>query len=468
MVMALAIGYDWLFDVLSPDTKAMVVAAVKEKGFDAAKNEKNAWFYNSKNNWNSVCNGGLTYGALAMFEEMPTEAKAIIEKCMQTNPKAMSGYGPDGGYPEGYMYWGYGTSFQALLIAVLESALGTDNALSSAPGFLESARFIQYMNTPTGGCFNYSDSPLHADCMMMMFWFAGKTNDLSLLTVEREYLNDPKVEFAEDRLLPSLMVFCSKIDLNKVSAPTNRFWYNRGDTPTFIYRSGWNDPTDTYLGVKGGSPSTSHAHMDAGSFVYEKDGARWATDLGMQSYITLESKGVDLWNMGQNSQRWDVFRIGNKTHNTLVVNDCRHDVRSSAPITKTFTSKRKKGAEVDLTSTLGLSGVKSALRTVSLDKKDNLTVVDKLATADTARVMWVMVTPASARIVAPDAIELTQDGKKMLLKAKSPAAVEMQIWSNEPTHFYDQANPGTCRVGFLTTLPANAESTIRVELTSMK
>lgn len=59
--------------------------------------------------------------------------------------------------------------------------------------------------------------------------------------------------------------------------------------------------------------------MDAGSFVYEKNGVRWAMDLGMQNYFSLESKGVDLWNQSQEGQRWDVFRLNNMAHNTLTI-----------------------------------------------------------------------------------------------------------------------------------------------------
>ena len=94
MVMALAIGYDWLYDSLQPDTRRVVREAIIAKGFDAAKNTRHAWFYTAKNNWNSVCNSGLAYGALALFEEIPEVSKGIIEKCMETNPKAMVGYGP--------------------------------------------------------------------------------------------------------------------------------------------------------------------------------------------------------------------------------------------------------------------------------------------------------------------------------------------------------------------------------------
>ncbi len=45
MVMALAIGYDWLYDSLQPDTRRVVREAIIAKGFDAAKNTRHAWFY---------------------------------------------------------------------------------------------------------------------------------------------------------------------------------------------------------------------------------------------------------------------------------------------------------------------------------------------------------------------------------------------------------------------------------------
>ena len=134
------------------------------------------------------------------------------------------------------------------------------------------------MTAPSGDCFCFSDSPVEAECNMMMFWFAGKAKDLSLLWIERQYLDRPDMQFAEDRLLPSLLVFCSQLDLNRIGKPKKNFWFNRGDTPVFIYRGGWDSKKDTYLGVKGGSPSTSHAHMDAGSFIFERDGqcvGRW-------------------------------------------------------------------------------------------------------------------------------------------------------------------------------------------------
>lgn len=301
---------------------------------------------------------------------------------------------------------------------------------------------------------------------MMLYWFARKLNDPSVVYLERRYLSDEGTRFAEPRLLPSLMVFGSQVDMKNVKAPTNRFWLNDGDTPVFIYRGGWDSPTDTYLGVKGGSASTSHAHMDAGSFVYERDGVRWAMDLGMQSYITLESAGVDLWNQRQGGQRWDVYRIGNHSHNTLTVNGRRHLVNGRAAITGTYRTADRKGAVVDLSSTLA-DGLDRAVRTVTLDGDDNLEVTDTLQApaGREAQVTWTMVTPADVRVVDGRSIELTKNGRRMLMRVDAGAVpVTMQVRDNRPPHDYDHDNPGTRRVGFTATLPAGQRAVFKVRL----
>ena len=66
---------------------------------------------------------------------------------------------------------------------------------------------------------------------------------------------------------------------------------------------------------------SSHSHCAQGSFYFESDGVAWAADLGMQNYNSLESRGVDLWNMKQAGQRWEVFRIGPWSHNILTLDN---------------------------------------------------------------------------------------------------------------------------------------------------
>ena len=459
MVMALAIGYDWLYKDLRPSTRELVRKAIIELGFNTAEGQ---WFYNAKNNWNQVCNGGLSYGAMAIYEDEPAIAKAVLEKSVKSNPPSMEVYGPDGGYPEGFMYWGYGTGFEVMYIAALQTAFGTDAGLTQIPGFLQSARFIQFMTGPSGECFDFCDSTLSPICNPMLFWFAKQLNDPSIVWLEKGYLEAGTKAFSEPRLLPALMIFASQIDMSNLPKPTQNFWQNRGITPTFIYRSGWESTKDSYLGIKGGTCSSSHAHMDEGSFVYEKNGVRWAIDLGMQSYITLESRGVDLWNMSQEGQRWDVFRIGSTAHNTLTINGHRHLVKGMVNFTETWKTPSRKGAALDMTSVLS-NDLKQATRKVWLDKKDDLHVVDVLtANGETAEVLWNMTTRAQARITGKNTIELSQNGHRMLLTVSCNAPFEMKTWTTEPVHDYDAPNPGSSRVGFIANLKPNQKATLQV------
>lgn len=472
MVMALGIGYDWLYDYLDDDTKKIVREAIIEKGFEPSENERQAWFYQRANNWNQVCNAGLVFGALAIIEDEPNYSKKIIDKALESNPFALEVYAPDGGYPEGYGYWGYGTSFQIMLIAALETALGSDAGLSCAQGFLNSARFMQFMVAPSGDSFNFGDTGRKALCNVMMFWCAAKLKDLSVAWFERNridklpdnFIENKGTYIAEPRLLPSLLVFCNHLNLNEIESPKNNYWYNRGETPIFIYRGGWESINDAYLGVKGGSPKTSHAHMDAGSFVYEYQGVRWAMDLGVQSYITLESKGVDLWNQTQDGQRWDVFRLNNKAHNTLTVDGERHRVDSFAPIVERYETEEKKGASIDLTSTFG-DAFDQAIRSVTLDNKDYLTVVDKIKNKGKKHdIQWIMVTSAEAKIVSERDIELSKNGIKMRLSVEGGDQIELMVLNNDPPNDYDLPNPGTVRVGFSAIIAPSADETFKVKL----
>jgi hypothetical protein len=117
MSAALAIGYDWLYDGLSPELRKKLRKALIEKGFKPSFDKKQ-WWARGGNNWNPVCHGGLTLGALAILEDEPQWAERIVTRAIDGVPVAMkASYAPSGTYPEGPSYWVYGTSYNVLLIA---------------------------------------------------------------------------------------------------------------------------------------------------------------------------------------------------------------------------------------------------------------------------------------------------------------------------------------------------------------
>jgi hypothetical protein len=74
--------------------------------------------------------------------------------------------------------------------------------------------------------------------------------------------------------------------------------------------------------------------MDIGSFVMEAGGVRWASDPGMQSYESLESKGMSIFGRTQDAQRWTIYRMNNHSHNVLTINDQLQEVSGYAKIDK--------------------------------------------------------------------------------------------------------------------------------------
>ena len=448
MAMSMAIGYDWLYDVLSPRTREKIRKAVFEKAFVPVETVAQPW-YDYESNWNSVCNAGLTAAAIVFYEDAPQRCSDIVSKAIESNSKVLKTYAPDGGYPEGYMYWAYGTAFEILLIDALEGVCATDFGLSEYPGFLESGRFVQAMLTPSGGCFNFSDASYSSASNPMLFWMARRTGDLSLLYTELEYIQRSNCPvFNEDRLLPFAIICASSIDLDQVAPPAWNTWSGRGVTPVFAYRSGWESPFDTYFGIKGGTPVTGHSHLDGGSFIYERDSVRWALDLGMQDYHSLEKYGLDIWRTSQDSDRWKVFRYTDRSHNTVSVPGCLHRVSGKAEIVDTFSSPSRKGAEIDMTSLL--PQFRKVTRTAFIDSRDNLHIEDMFVPGDTSHtVLWTMNTGAEPEILSDDEIRLSDNGREMTITFRATVPFRLEILPNDPQTEYDAPNPGTVRIGLM-------------------
>ncbi len=464
MTMAVAIGYDWLFSNLSPESKKIISEAIISKGLNPSLDPKyNSW-QKVENNWNQVCNAGMTYGAMAVAEENPELAKNMIDRALNTIHLSMDAYKPNGAYPEGYGYWGYGTSFNVMFLSAVETAFKSDFGLNETPGFLQTAGFLQNMTGVTGACFNWGDSGLGGGLNPAMFWLAQKNNNPSQLWVEKKYLErDDYSRFNRDRLLPAIMIWGKSLPLEKISEPTVKAWKGQGASPVCMMRTSWIDPNAIYLGFKTGSPSVNHGHMDVGSFIMEADGIRWASDFGMQDYESLESKGIALWGHDQAAQRWTIFRLNNFAHNTLTIDNQLQLVKGYAKIDQ-FSDEPDFMYAVSNLSSIYEKQLVSAKRGVAIIDQKYVVIDDELiAPAKPVTVRWTMMTTATPTF-GDKTITLTKDGKTLLLKINTTASVNMKTWSTTPTTNFDAANPGTTLVGFEMKLESNQNQAIQVFL----
>ena len=287
MTLAFAIGYDWLYDFLSEDSKEIIVSTMISNGLDESAT---ASYRHSVGNWNSVCNACMIASALAVYEHQPEKSSATITEAIENNRKAVETFGPHGGYPEGYSYWHYGTVYQTMLFEVLKTAIGYESNLpDSATGFDKTGAYAMMMTTPTGKCFSYADVAIGANVSPASFWLARHFGHPEWLYIDRQILLTEDLE-QEDKLWrfnPCILLYSVGLDISKITKPAHNWWYSDGNQPLFVWRSGFDSVNDTYLGIKGGYPKQGHSHMDSGSFYYERDGVIWSGDPGSDSYNLL-------------------------------------------------------------------------------------------------------------------------------------------------------------------------------------
>ena len=148
-------------------------------------------------------------------------------------------------------------------------------------------------------------------------------------------------------MLPAMLVLFRGYDLDKAGfkAPTKQLWSCQGEIPLCVVRRGWSfGKEDIYLGIKGGNCNswktmvTSHSHMDAGSFVFESRGVRWADDVMRPSYgpwfKALKEAGSHSGATYQNSLRWNTFNVNNLCVSYMTR---QHTIRKTNKLVHTIT-----------------------------------------------------------------------------------------------------------------------------------
>lgn len=461
MTMAMAIGYDWLYGQMPESSRKTIREAIVQKGLEPSLDKRyNSWL-TAEHNWNQVCNAGMTFGALAVREQHPELSVRIINRAIKSIRLPMKDYGPDGIYPEGYGYWGYGTSFNVMWLSAMETCFGTDFGLAAMPGFLRSTGFMAHMTGPSGRPFNYSDAGSGGGFHPAMCWMAGKLGDASVLYMDKLHLQRSGVESrVGDRLIPAAMLWKGDFQMDKIPAPKDLMWVGHGKNPIAMMRTSWTDPNAIWVAMKGGSGNINHAHMDIGSYVMEAQGVRWAMDFGMQEYESLESKGIKLFGRAQDAQRWTIFRLNNFTHNTITVDSQLQRVDGFAPIIASGNKKSFMHAVTDL-GAVYKGQLAGAHRGIAISNGDHVVVRDEWTAMDReTKVRWTLLTPATVQITGPNEALLTKDGKTLRLKIETNARIQMRTWSTDPPQYYDAPNPGTIMVGFEAVVPAGTKVSV--------
>ncbi len=417
MTHALAVAYDWLYDVWSEPQRATIREAIVRHGLKPGLEvyREDRWWARSTHNWNQVCNGGMTMGALAVGDEVPELAGEILHGALFSVPRAMNSYAPDGAWGEGPGYWGYATAYNVVMLAALESALGTDFGLAEMEGFAETGLFPIYMTGPTGRTFNFSDSGDRLGRADPLYWLA------------RRFDRPVYAWFAAALGRPSAagLVWYRGPGRDPAAAglPPDKHWRH---VDVVTMRSGWTDPEAMFVGIQAGTNQVNHNHLDLGSFVLDALGRRWAVDLGGDDYNLPAYFG---------GKRYTYYRLRAEGHNTLVVNPDQgpdQDPQATAKIRRFVSEEERAVAVADLTPAYA-SHARRVERGVAMLKRRHVLIQDELDADQAAGVYWFLHTPASVTLSDDRrTATLEQAGKKLRARILAPSEARFEVRPAEP------------------------------------
>lgn len=468
MSTAVAIGYDWLYQALTPEQREHYSTALTKLGLEPAREgfsgEDKAWWTEPRNNWSQICATGLLITERALEKKgEPLHPARIAARDILNECRAF--YLPSGGYPEGPSYWHYGSIYHALGIAVTRNDR-EEMAMQTPPEFEKSALFPIQLTGTSGYVFNFADSGSTAGrsgISAAQSWMVREFKDPSSVKYIRQKLEQfiayPKnpEQIKNDRFFPLLLIWLPKETQQATQAfPLDSQW--QGIQPIATFRGSWTDPNAIYLAIKGGLCNYSHGHMDVGSFVFESDGVRWVEDLGSDEYNLPGYFSPD-------EERWKIFRLNNFSHNTLVIGGKLQNIEAeTSPLTE-FESKPSGGhAVIDMTPAYSGQAVK-VLRRADFNRDSKTMTLSDTITTPKASVRWAIMTKAKIEINSKNVL-LKSENKTLRISRNDLHGGTWKILSAKPLTPEENQNEGYQILSF--TAPAADKLELNVTFTPLE
>lgn len=407
MMAAFAIGYDWLYDSWTDNQKKFLEEQIKEKGLEQSRkfyygvqSSQSANFPRLNTNWNAVCNGGTALAAMAVMDIWPELTSDMLEKALRGVEKMNREFYPSGAWYEGSSYWRYLFEYFSMWARTMERTLGTDFNISKAPSLDISADYIVSIDGPEGTN-NFHDAGQGHAVYAAVLWFAERFGRTDLVGERLMAINNYGMSVKHYDIL-----YWPAEDSSHGSSFSKDMYFP--GVEVVAMRSEYGNPEATYLSYHAGEVTATHSHIDAGTFVFDMSGVRWAIDLGTDAY-TLPG----YFSTGRNN----IYRIRAEGHNVPVIDPdekAGQNLTAVLPVETLVSAESNAYSVTDLTDAY-IDYCSSVKRGYMLGEgRRTVTVRDEYEFINGSHdLYWFMHTKADVEIVNDTTAILTQEGKRL-------------------------------------------------------
>ena len=399
-----AIAYDWFYDVMTEEQRRIMEKGAYENVFytvNRAVEDRHTAYTTvlMTNNHNVFCNAGVMATVLGFMDAFPEVASKVGADVTRILEAFMDKFAPRGAYYEGPYYAETAINYTVRVLAAMESVLGTTYGIDKAQGFDQIADFVVLLQSDFAA-YNFADSQMSLLAISGMFWIFDHYARRGIKdSVAEGNFKAPSPQVAAEAIL-----WYNVEPDGECNLPTEVHYK---DEEIIAMRDAYRDG-QTFVGIKAGKTVYAHSHLDAGSFVFDAKGRRWAYDFGQDNY-----------NLYYKYNHWDVFRLRVESHNSLVINPDHtpgYVLGSEAPVSEFTVSDNTVKTVIEKTALYGAErGVEYARRGyLFTDKRSSLVIRDEVKLTGESDMLWTMYTDADIEIAGVATLYDTVDREKYI------------------------------------------------------
>lgn len=281
---AFAYSYDWMYDAWTQEQRDAIRWSITNLGLRYGLNAYTdesvgyAWWRTTNGNWNNVCNGGLTVGALAIATEDTTgiAGQLLANTVANVKENGVMGVSPDGTWSETADYWYFGNQGLSQMISALQTATGSDQGIYDANAAFNLTGMYHIYGTGFVQKFDYGDcGPNKYTATANALFLYGDHYDRERCDIFSPIVNHLMLLSSLSVLHPVPRYSLYQRDREDAADPLSMLWYNPDLTGDWWYnlpldrhfpyannawaamRSSWTDGQALYAAIKAGD-ATGH------------------------------------------------------------------------------------------------------------------------------------------------------------------------------------------------------------------